>query len=45
MVHYWLKVKVVTVLPMTFAVIITMLLLYRVVEALRPRARRKAPAV
>jgi sulfoxide reductase heme-binding subunit YedZ len=43
-VHYWLKVKVVTLLPMAFAAVITLLLLYRVVEAVRPRPRRKAPA-
>ena len=43
-VHYWLKVKVVTTLPLTFAVIDTVLLLYRVVQALRPRSRKRTPA-
>ena len=43
-VHYWLKVKVVTTLPLTFAVIVTVLLLYRAFEALRPRSRKKGPA-
>jgi sulfoxide reductase heme-binding subunit YedZ len=43
-VHYWLKVKVVTTLPMTFALIITVLLLYRVIEAVRPRPRARVPA-
>jgi sulfoxide reductase heme-binding subunit YedZ len=42
--HYWLKVKVVTTLPMTFAVVITVLLLYRVVDAVRPRTRMPARA-
>src|SRR5688572_30971793 len=43
-VHYWLKVKVVTTLPLTFAIIITALLLYRLVDALRPRSRARVPA-
>jgi DMSO/TMAO reductase YedYZ heme-binding membrane subunit len=43
-VHYWLKVKVVTTLPLAFALIVTILLLYRVVEAVRPRRRAKAKA-
>ena len=42
-VHYWLKVKVVTALPMTFAAVITALLLYRLVEAVRPRRKARVP--
>ena len=42
--HYWLLVKVIDTVPLAFAVVITVLLLMRVVDALRPRNRARVPA-
>jgi sulfoxide reductase heme-binding subunit YedZ len=42
--HYWIGVKADTTLPMAFAVVLAILLLYRIVDALRPHSRKPAPA-
>jgi sulfoxide reductase heme-binding subunit YedZ len=42
--HYWIGVKADITQPIAFAIVLGILLLYRVVDALRPRSRKPAPA-
>jgi methionine sulfoxide reductase heme-binding subunit len=42
--HYWFLVKADTRLPMAFAIAVVLLLAYRGLDAIRPRARSPVPA-